>query len=74
MKKLFLSLMFLVPISFSIFPVSMIMAGNNVIDEGNPVNEIVVREFTIKVSENRNYVYIFVHKNNHTVLATKFSK
>jgi hypothetical protein len=66
-KKFLLSIALLLPFSIAV-------ANKNIIDEGKPVNEIVVSGFTIKVSENSTYVYIFVHKDNHTVLATKFNK
>jgi len=57
-----------------LLPFSIAIANKNIVDEGKPVNEIAVSGFTIKVSENSTYVYVFVRKDNHTVLATKFSK
>lgn len=66
-KKFLISLALLLPFSIAI-------ANKNIVDEGRPVNEIAVSGFTVKVSENSTYVYVFVHKDNHTVLATKFSK
>lgn len=66
-KKFLISLALLLPFSIAI-------ANKNIVDEGNPVNEIAVSGFIIKVSENSTYVYVFVRKDNHTVLATKFSK
>lgn len=57
-----------------LIPFSIAIADRNVVDEGRPVNEIAVSGFTVKVSENSTYVYVFVRKDNHTVLATKFSK
>lgn len=57
-----------------ILPISFAIADRNLVDEGRPVNEIAVSGFTVKVSENSTYVYVFVRKDNHTVLATKFSK
>lgn len=66
-KKFLLSIVLLLPFSIA-------MANKNIVDEGKIINEIVVSNFTIKVSENSTYVYVFVHKDNYTVLATKFNK
>lgn len=66
-KKILLGLVLLLPFSIAV-------ANKNIVDEGKPVNEIAVSGFTIKVSENSTYVYVFVRKDNHTVLATKFNK
>ena len=55
-------------------PFSVVIANKSITDEGKAVNKISVSGFTVKVSENGAYVFLFVHKNNHTIFATKFSK
>jgi hypothetical protein len=69
MKKYILTLVLLLST-----PIVSSFANKNIVDEGIQVNQIVVSGISIKVSENSNYVYLFVNKGGHTLLATKFNK